>query len=315
MISLNTRQSGSSLVTQEAIALRLLVGGPGWRGGGAEILPRKSEPVHCCPQTIFLRNTFTFSALSIIRLKPNDLTNRLYLSSVWKFPFVHLRTSGRRLLTPRARVEEPLEKKTSATQPHVRHKAIKGANMAEGQTSINIPQLIAVAIVGFLAIRWFLNKPSSDPSSPSSRGRQVDVSKVDQVSAMFPQLDRRTIAWDLQRNGGYVAATTERVLGGRGLDNPPPSFQPNLPAPATATQGSRSTSGQNKPTPSQPDLITRYGLQSRISGKGKEPVPSEEQKRNAWSSDKNARAEGLKRRREEMILAARRKLESSQGEA
>lgn len=186
--------------------------------------------------------------------------------------------------------------------------------MAEGQTSINIPQIIAVAIVGFLAIRWFLNKPAADPSSSASRG-QVDVSKVDQVSAMFPQLDRRTIAWDLLRNGGSVAATTERVLGGRGLDNPPPSFQPNLPSPATAAQGSRSTSGQAKPTPSQPDLITRYGLQSKISGKGKEAVPSEEQKRNAWSSDKNARAETLKRRREEMILAARRKLETKDGGA
>lgn len=188
--------------------------------------------------------------------------------------------------------------------------------MAEGQTSINIPQLIAVALVGFLAIRWFMNKPGSgsSPSSPSSsRGRQVDPSKVDQVSAMFPQLDQRTIAWDLHRNGGSVAATTERVLSGRGLDNPPPSFQSNLPAAATASQGARQT--PRKTVPGQPDLITRYNLQSRIGGKGKEPVPSEEQSRAGWSADKVARAEGLKRRREEMILAARRKMEAREGEA
>ena len=186
--------------------------------------------------------------------------------------------------------------------------------MAEGQTSINIPQIIAVALVGFLAIRWFLNKPPSTSTSTasSSRGRQVDVSKVDQVSAMFPQLDRRTIAWDLQRNGGSVAATTERVLSGRGLENPPPSFQPNLPPPATGGQGTGSGGGDKKGGPSRPDLIARYNLQSKISGKGKEPVPSEEQKRNAWSSDKASRAEGLKRRREEMILAARRKMEAKE---
>jgi hypothetical protein len=35
---------------------------------------------------------------------------------------------------------------------------------------------------------------------------------------MFPQLSRRDIAWDLQRNGGNAAATTERVLSGRPLD-------------------------------------------------------------------------------------------------
>lgn len=35
---------------------------------------------------------------------------------------------------------------------------------------------------------------------------------------MFPQVGRREIMWDLQRNGGSVAATTERILGGRGLE-------------------------------------------------------------------------------------------------
>jgi coupling of ubiquitin conjugation to ER degradation protein 1 len=35
---------------------------------------------------------------------------------------------------------------------------------------------------------------------------------------MFPQIARRTIMWDLQRNGGSVAATTERILSGRGLE-------------------------------------------------------------------------------------------------
>lgn len=184
----------------------------------------------------------------------------------------------------------------------------------DDQTSINIPQLIAVAVVGFLAIRWFMSKPST-PGSSSSRRNTIDMSKIEQVSSVFPQLDRRSIAWDLQRNGGNVEATTERVLGGRGLETPPPSFQPNIPTPATTQNaGGRTTSGRKANTPQQ-DLITRYNLQSRVSGKGKEPVPSEEQKRNAWSADKNARADALKKRREDMILAARRKMEEKERQA
>ena len=182
--------------------------------------------------------------------------------------------------------------------------------MAQTETSINIPQLLAVALVGFFAIRWYLNKPptssspggSSSSSASASRNRAVDPAQIAQVSAMFPQLDRRSIAWDLHRNGGNVAGTSERILSGRGLDNPPPSYQPPLPAQAApAAQTSRVSAGQ-------PDLITRYGLQGRINDKGKEAVQSEEQKRMAWTSDKAARAEGLKRRREEMVLEARRKM-------
>lgn len=41
---------------------------------------------------------------------------------------------------------------------------------------------------------------------------------MDRVQQMFPQVGRRTIMWDLQRNGGNIAATTERILSGRGLE-------------------------------------------------------------------------------------------------
>jgi coupling of ubiquitin conjugation to ER degradation protein 1 len=55
------------------------------------------------------------------------------------------------------------------------------------------------------------------------------------------------------------------------------------------------------------DLITRYNLQSKISDKGKEkeePAPSP-----GWQTDKAERQKMLQRRREEMILAARRKMQ------
>ncbi|KAK3624419.1 hypothetical protein LTR56_021043 [Elasticomyces elasticus] len=198
-----------------------------------------------------------------------------------------------------------------------RSKSRATTTMAE-QTSINLPQILAVALVGFLAIRWYLNKSPSTPGSPGSsssrRGQQLDLTKVEQLAAMFPQLERRSIAWDLQQNGNSVPATSERVLSGRGLDNPPVSFQPNLAGPGVqAPAVGVSGAGRVKLGKGEEDLISRYNLQGRVNGtgKGKEAVPSEEEqkKKAGWSSDKVARAEGLRKRREEMVLEARRKME------
>jgi coupling of ubiquitin conjugation to ER degradation protein 1 len=78
-------------------------------------------------------------------------------------------------------------------------------------------------IASFLALRWYLSKSSptnATPGAPGTRAaatRRVNPASIDQVAEMLPQLDRRDIAWDLQGNGGNVAATIERGLSGRGL--------------------------------------------------------------------------------------------------
>ncbi|KAI9706940.1 MAG: hypothetical protein M1820_004526 [Bogoriella megaspora] len=185
------------------------------------------------------------------------------------------------------------------------------------EQSVNIPQLLAVLLVGFLAVRWYFSTSESSSSSSSSsanrgsaaaRGRQVDPARVEQISSMFPQLSRRDIMWDLQRNGGSVQATTERILGGRGLDAPPPSFQPQVLA--SSTPDSQTPAAPIAPLPTHPDLITRYNLSSRVSAiqpdiSGSETAPVAQ----GWSQNKAERQQLLQRRREEMILAARRKME------
>jgi hypothetical protein len=94
--------------------------------------------------------------------------------------------------------------------------------MSDIQTPVGLPQLLVVLILGFLVIRWIFF--SSTQSSQSSRGghtagrSRVNPAQVEQVAQMFPQLDRRDIMWDLQRNGGNVQATTERILGGAALE-------------------------------------------------------------------------------------------------
>lgn len=120
--------------------------------------------------------------------------------------------------------------------------------------------------------------------------------------------------WDLQRNGGNVVATTERILSGRGLEVPPQSFQPPLPAQASSQASSSSTTAAAKPL--QPDLITRYNLKAKLAEEANRQEPSEAEsesggkQKQAWSSNKGERQALLQKRREEMILAARRKMEA-----
>ncbi|KAF2763139.1 hypothetical protein EJ05DRAFT_481976 [Pseudovirgaria hyperparasitica] len=187
-------------------------------------------------------------------------------------------------------------------------------------TTLNIPQLLLVLVLGFLAVRWYLSGPPSSASSSrsSSRTPRIDYARVDQVAQMFPQADRRAIIWDMQRNGGNVAATTERILS-RGLDVPPPSFQPPLPPQATPSGGAGARA--NAKTPAHPDLITRYNLSSKITPTGSSPLvdsgsdtstPASTPSKPSWSTNKTERALQLQRRREEMILEARRKLEEKE---
>lgn len=63
----------------------------------------------------------------------------------------------------------------------------------------------------------------------------------------------------------------------------------------------------------EPDLITRYNLQSRIVSdeKGKQREESRNQRNvgtGTWATTKESRQEALRQRRDKMILDARRKM-------
>ena len=85
--------------------------------------------------------------------------------------------------------------------------------MPPSEQTVNVPQLIIIILLGGLALRYFLFSPSSPSSSAGAVERDVET-----IQQMFPQVPRRVIMWDLQRNGGSVAATTERILSGRGME-------------------------------------------------------------------------------------------------
>lgn len=93
--------------------------------------------------------------------------------------------------------------------------------MDSPQATLNIPSLLAFALLSFLAIRYFFFSRSSGSTTTTSnttlppqshRPSPATPARIDSIAAMFPQLDRRSIEWDLLRNGGSVTATTERVL-------------------------------------------------------------------------------------------------------
>ncbi|KAH7314066.1 hypothetical protein BKA65DRAFT_529865 [Rhexocercosporidium sp. MPI-PUGE-AT-0058] len=171
--------------------------------------------------------------------------------------------------------------------------------------TIGLPQLVLILLLGGLAIRFFFFSTNSGSQTRSSnsanniRAREADVERIQQ---MFPQVSRRSII----------------ILSGRGLEVPPQSFQPPLPVPASST-ASIATPAQAKPL--QPDLITRYNLKAKLAEEAskadylaEEEVATSTGKQKqgqAWSANKGERQALLQRRREEMIMAARRKMEAN----
>ena len=85
---------------------------------------------------------------------------------------------------------------------------------------VNVPSLLVILALSGLIVRYlFFSTPASSRAqqaaareSSTARSREAAVAQLQQ---MFPQVDRRTLLWDLQRTGGNMAATTDRVLAGR----------------------------------------------------------------------------------------------------
>ncbi|EMR66857.1 putative cue domain-containing protein [Eutypa lata UCREL1] len=194
---------------------------------------------------------------------------------------------------------------------------------------ISLPSLIVIVVLGALIIRYLFFSPAvstqhqrgqrpnqqhqQDVAASASRAREAVVERIQQ---MFPQVERRTVLWDLQRNGGNIAATTERILAGR-LETPPARFQPPPPPPSAtsasstaASSGSQPSSSKTPSKPAEPDLITRYKLQDRISAECAQQSEAKAKGAKGWSSNRDERQATLQRRRDEMILAARRRMEA-----
>ncbi|KAF2669516.1 hypothetical protein BT63DRAFT_263243 [Microthyrium microscopicum] len=173
------------------------------------------------------------------------------------------------------------------------------------EATLNIPQIAVLLVISFLAIRWVL-APRAEPAPGSSArsatdGPRANPQHVETISQMFPQADQRAIMWDLMRNNNNPAITTERLITGRGLATPPQSFQPVLLTGSTPTPSASRVLDK-----SGPDLIQRYNLSAKLAEQAEQEEADKTKPK--WSTNKTERQTLLQKRREEMILAARRKM-------
>ncbi|KAK0643611.1 hypothetical protein B0T16DRAFT_392109 [Cercophora newfieldiana] len=192
---------------------------------------------------------------------------------------------------------------------------------------VNLPSLLVILVLTGLVVRYFFFSSSGSPPAAQQAGRAgrrdaasvmaAREAAVVRLQQLFPQVDRRTLLWDLQRTGGNIAATADRIATRR-IETPPITFQPPPPPGGQATGGStEQTHGKPEDKPAQPDLITRYRLQGKLAegaGSGSETESRGSSpgggKTKAWSSNRDERQSLLQRRRDEMILEARRKMEA-----
>ncbi|KAI9719346.1 MAG: hypothetical protein M1828_006247 [Chrysothrix sp. TS-e1954] len=198
------------------------------------------------------------------------------------------------------------------------------------QATVSVPTLIVCGVLLFFTVGYFYKSSSASTSSsayPSASGarqrRPVPWDEIETIITMFPQVQARDVEYDLLRNGGSVQATSETVLRQGSLSSAPSNFRAQTPPNAVSSTTSTSSRGSpQQPQSKYADLITRYNLSSKVAkGKGKEVSASSnsddsriqtaeaQRQKGGWSSSKTERQDLLKRRREEMVLQARRRME------
>lgn len=84
---------------------------------------------------------------------------------------------------------------------------------------ISTPVFMAILVIlGFIIRYLFFNGAGSNAGAQSSRSPEARLRAgevaVERIQQMFPQAERRSILWDLQRNGMNIQTTIERILGG-----------------------------------------------------------------------------------------------------
>ncbi|KAI8371353.1 uncharacterized protein BYT42DRAFT_548237 [Radiomyces spectabilis] len=182
--------------------------------------------------------------------------------------------------------------------------------------------LVAVFLILF-ALRWMLGgaQPSIGQQGqrrPTSRRMQhrVTPQMVEMVRAMFPDIPIPAIVADLQRTGS-VETTVDNALRDGGL----PLWvnmrrQPSVPSSSgSSTPGanggdSGSSTGASTKSASHLNLMQRYKLDTKdVDSEALAEPPK------VWESSPEKREEMLRKRKEFMVLQARKKLQEQQQKA
>ncbi|KAK6353250.1 hypothetical protein TWF696_005227 [Orbilia brochopaga] len=199
-------------------------------------------------------------------------------------------------------------------------------------SSPSLSQLIFCALVVLLVYRYVISSPQPQDAGASSHtrptrttNRAVPADAIEALRAMFPQVSAAAISWDLERNGGNLEATTEKILTEGSLPEPPASFaraprreaispaststQPRSGGVARATVTSTASSSTPKLS-GHSDLISRYNLQSRLETAQPGKLRPAEQGSSINKNDKSSLILRGQERRDAMIIEARKKMET-----
>ncbi|KAG1463494.1 hypothetical protein G6F46_002337 [Rhizopus delemar] len=122
--------------------------------------------------------------------------------------------------------------------------------------------------------------------------------QIETVRAMFPDIPIAAIQADLQRTGS-VETTVDNALRDGGLPLPP-SASPSTNTAASNNSNNASSSSARK-TPSHVNLVQRYKIDVDHSENTEEPPKT-------WESNPDKRQEMLRKRKEFMVLQARKKM-------
>jgi coupling of ubiquitin conjugation to ER degradation protein 1 len=104
---------------------------------------------------------------------------------------------------------------------------------------------------------------------------------------------------------GYWSTTQPPIT----FQPPPPPGNPAAAASASnggAAQGQAAQAAKQPEKPAQPDLITRYKLSDKVG----QADADEDALKKGWSNNRDERQSLLQKRRDQMILEARRKMEA-----
>ncbi|KAH3669021.1 hypothetical protein WICMUC_005120 [Wickerhamomyces mucosus] len=173
---------------------------------------------------------------------------------------------------------------------------------------------IATLVVAFIFLRWFINSEDEDltvagsnlqsaqrteetrPAQQREQNRRpVTTDMIEVVQSLAPHLTVSQIRYDLQRTGS-VQETVDRILSEGTLPFP----AGETPRPAIAEVDERNTVSKIKPE----NLLKRYGIDEN------QEIMPESSGSNTWANSADARSKTLQEKKAEMILRARKRLQS-----
>lgn len=175
---------------------------------------------------------------------------------------------------------------------------------------------IVTLIIAFVVLRWLISpiphsvagefnlpEPSEneaaqrDHGNGSRRGnsREIRDSMVEVVQSIGPQLSASQIRYSLQQTGS-VEATVEEFMENGTLPYPP----------GETPQAPEEHQHNVKPEGETKSLLEKYSIDGNANN-----TASEDEVAGKWGKDENERVTLLQKRKEDMILRARRRMKDS----